>query len=52
VPDGAPAVREAPWSMLLPIWLLVGANIYFGIHTELTVGVATQAVTELMGIAQ
>ena len=52
VPEGAATVREAPWSMLLPIWLLVGANIYFGIHTELTVGVATQAVTELMGIAQ
>jgi multicomponent Na+:H+ antiporter subunit D len=50
VPEGAPPVREAPWSMLLPIWLLVGANIYFGIHTEVTVGLATQAANELMGI--
>jgi len=49
VPAEARAVREAPWSMLLPIWLLVGANIYFGIYTDLTVGVATQAVNELMG---
>jgi multicomponent Na+:H+ antiporter subunit D len=52
VPAGAPAVREAPWSMLLPIWLLVGANVYFGIHTEVTVGVATQAAAELMGAGQ
>ncbi len=50
VPDDAPVVTEAPWSMLLPIWLLVGANIYFGIHTDVTVGVATQAVTELTGV--
>jgi multicomponent Na+:H+ antiporter subunit D len=50
VPEGAETVREAPWSMLLPIWLLVGANIYFGIHTEVTVGLATQAANELMGL--
>jgi len=50
VPEGAAKVREAPWSMLLPIWLLVGANIYFGIHTEVTVGMATQAANELMGL--
>jgi multicomponent Na+:H+ antiporter subunit D len=49
VPEGAATVREAPWSMLLPIWLLVGANFYFGIHTEVTVGMATQAANELMG---
>ncbi len=51
-PEGAAAVTEAPWSMLLPIWLLVGANIYFGIHTEVTVGLATQAAYELMGAGQ
>ncbi|NNJ95200.1 MAG: monovalent cation/H+ antiporter subunit D family protein [Halobacteria archaeon] len=50
VPEGAATVREAPWSMLLPIWLLVGANIYFGMHTEVTVGLATQAANELMGL--
>ena len=49
VPEGAPVVREAPWSMLLPIWLLVGANLYFGVHTEVTVGLATQAANELIG---
>jgi multicomponent Na+:H+ antiporter subunit D len=50
VPEGAAPVREAPWSMLVPIWLLVGANLYFGIHTEVTVGLATQAAHELIGI--
>ena len=48
-PADAPSVREAPWSMLLPIWVLVGANVYFGIHTEVSVGVARQAATQLMG---
>ena len=50
VPEGAAPVREAPWSMLVPIWLLVGANLYFGIHTEVTVGLATQAANELIGL--
>ena len=36
---------------LLPIWLLVVANVYFGLHTEVTVGLATQAAHELMGLA-
>ncbi len=41
------AVREAPLSMLIPIWILVIANVYFGLNTELTVGLATQATTDL-----
>lgn len=45
----AASVREVPFSMLLPIWVLVGANIYFGIHTEITVGVARQAAAQLLG---
>jgi multicomponent Na+:H+ antiporter subunit D len=49
VPKGAATVREAPWTMLLPIWLLVGANLYFGIHTDISVGLATQAANELIG---
>ncbi len=42
-------VREAPLSLLIPMWTLVLANIYFGINTELTVGVAQTAV-ELLGV--
>jgi multicomponent Na+:H+ antiporter subunit D len=34
---------EAPVSMLLPIWILVAANVYFGFDTDFTVGVAQRA---------
>jgi multicomponent Na+:H+ antiporter subunit D len=34
----APVVNEAPLSLLIPTWILVGANIYFGIDTRLTAG--------------
>ena len=37
-------VKEAPVSLLIPMWVLVMANLYFGINTELTVGVADTAV--------
>lgn len=40
---------EAPWSMLVPLWVLVLANIYFGIDTRLTVGLATEAAAMLLG---
>lgn len=41
---------EAPVSMLIPLWLLVFANIYFGIETELTLGAAINAANQLMAI--
>jgi len=43
------AMCEAPLSMLLPVWLLVGANLYFGVHTDVSVGVAQQAARMLLG---
>ena len=49
--EGAPAVAEAPLAMLVPLWLLVGANIYFGLHTDLTAGVARRAAIFLLGAA-
>ncbi len=36
-PENRQPVKEAPWLMLVPMWLLVIANIYFGIDTSLTV---------------
>ncbi|MET0100957.1 MAG: monovalent cation/H+ antiporter subunit D family protein [Sedimenticola sp.] len=48
-PDGNYEIREAPLSMLIPMWALVLANIYFGIHTDLSVGLADRAATALMG---
>lgn len=44
------AIKEAPLTLLIPMWLLVLANIYFGLDTQLTVGVAEQAV-KVLGIA-
>jgi multicomponent Na+:H+ antiporter subunit D len=46
---GAPAVNEAPLSMLLPLWLLVGANLYFGIDAEHTAEIAAGAAAALIG---
>lgn len=36
-------IKEAPALMLVPMWILVLANIYFGIDTSLSVGVADAA---------
>ncbi|MEX2367702.1 MAG: monovalent cation/H+ antiporter subunit D family protein [Pseudohongiellaceae bacterium] len=43
---------EAPLSILFPMWILVIANIYFGIDTELTVGASQAAASMLMGAGQ
>ncbi len=40
---------EAPLSLLLPTWALIVANVYFGLDTELTVGVARRAAQTLLG---
>jgi multicomponent Na+:H+ antiporter subunit D len=53
-PDGDAAaaggeIAEAPLSMLIPTWILIGASIYFGIHTSLTLGVAERAARLLLG---
>ncbi|MGD8275350.1 MAG: proton-conducting transporter membrane subunit, partial [Thiohalocapsa sp.] len=46
-PADAPPVSEAPLVLLLPTWVLVGANLYFGIATGLTVGLATDIAVGL-----
>ena len=43
---------EAPLSMLLPTWALILANFYFGIDTSLTVGVASSAAQQLLGVSE
>ncbi|MPY75610.1 MAG: monovalent cation/H+ antiporter subunit D family protein [Alphaproteobacteria bacterium] len=47
-PAGAPA-GEAPFPMLVATWALVAANVYFGLDTRLSVGVAERAAAALMG---
>jgi multicomponent Na+:H+ antiporter subunit D len=42
-PEGAEPVTEAPWSILVPTWVLAGATIYFGLSTSWTAAVAEHA---------
>ena len=42
---------EAPMSMLVPTWLLIGASLFFGVDTSMPVGVARQAAKILLGAA-
>lgn len=44
-------VREAPASLLIPTWLLVAANVYFGVDTRLTIGVSESIASFLFGVA-
>ncbi|MCG7899476.1 MAG: monovalent cation/H+ antiporter subunit D family protein [Candidatus Thiodiazotropha lotti] len=50
VTDNGKVVTEAPLMLLVPTWGLVLANIYFGLDTDLTVGVAEQAAAILGGM--
>ena len=43
-------VAEAPLSLLLPMWILVLANIYFGLDTRLTVDISELIANILPGI--
>lgn len=47
--DAVAAVEEAPLAMLVPMWVLVAANVYFGLDTRVSVGIAEQAAQSLMG---
>jgi len=49
-PPGAATTREAPWQMLIPTWILLAASLYFGIHTDITVGVAERGAEMLLGL--
>ena len=46
--DGNP-VREAPMVMLVPMWILVLANVYFGLRTDVTADLAGRAAASLIG---
>ncbi len=48
---GKEAGKEAPMSFLLPVWMLVFANVYFGIDTRLSVEIASAAAHSLFGAA-
>jgi multicomponent Na+:H+ antiporter subunit D len=44
--------REASPTLLIPALLMVGATLYFGIDTSLTVGAASQAAAALLGASR
>ncbi len=49
-PDpSAPTVREAPLLMLLPMWAMIGASIFFGINATFTSKIAMSAAKSLLG---
>lgn len=49
---GRQPVKEAPMAFLVPVWMLVSANVYFGIDTRLSVEIATAAAKSLFGVVQ
>ncbi len=42
-------VKEAPFSLVIPAWILIGASFYFGINAGLTSKLAHQAAQVLLG---
>ncbi|WP_018184082.1 monovalent cation/H+ antiporter subunit D family protein [Kaistia granuli] len=47
--EAARASREAPLELLLPMWVLAGATIWFGIDAEWPAGLAAAAARQLLG---
>ena len=49
VPKDGLDVREAPVSMLVPMWILIAGVLYFGIQADGTMSVALRTARMLMG---
>ena len=47
-PNSEQTIREAPLSMLLPLWIMALACIYFGFETDITLGAAKAAAQALL----
>lgn len=47
--EKASVASEAPLSMLIPTWVLIGATLFFGLSTSASAGVARQAARLLLG---
>lgn len=46
------AVKEAPLLLLIPTWILVFANFWFGIFTDISADVAFDAAKQMMGASR
>jgi multicomponent Na+:H+ antiporter subunit D len=42
-------VKEAPLSLVVSTWILIGASIFFGVNATLTVNLAQKAAHALLG---
>ena len=49
LPEKNAGVAEAPLALLVPTWVLVAANIWFGIDTRFSAGLAATAAEWLIG---
>lgn len=49
VADSAGDVTEAPWSLVVPAWTLIGASLYFGVEASFSSGLARHAARFLLG---
>ena len=47
--ERAAIVGEAPMSMLIPTWVLIGATLVFGLWTSVSLGMAGRAARVLLG---
>jgi multicomponent Na+:H+ antiporter subunit D len=48
-PKDAPPVKEAPLSMLAPLALIALCNLFFGLQTDWSLGIARAAAAALLG---
>ena len=51
-PDKDEVRADAPVPMLFPTWILIGATVFFGLHAEWSVSVASTAANQLFGGAR
>lgn len=51
LPPANQGVREVPLSLLAPTWVLVAANLWFGIDTRFSAGLAARAAEWLLVVA-
>ena len=47
-PDTPRNIQEAPWTLLIPTYVLLGASVYFGIVTEPMLDAAREAAAYLL----
>ncbi|MDH5750280.1 MAG: monovalent cation/H+ antiporter subunit D family protein, partial [Rhodospirillales bacterium] len=49
-PQGSAMISEAPMSMLVPMWGLASASVYFGVDATFTAKIASEAASTLMSV--